>query len=213
MGDPIWCKVYHSRLRRQERSEVRDEFKRIGASVLLACRSFDEGVDIPTVDAAKLAASTQSKRQRIQRIGRTLCRGDGSKQLIVTTLFARGTGDENVCADHLQDFKGVATIHDESEWTCIARIEALLSGDDEGSALAEVAESEPQDQRGGTVIAENKPIHLRQVSKLLNRFRGREIRVCRGDGVVETGAMEYCFSVRFGLPVAARLAGILRGSR
>ena len=148
-GDPIWCKVYHSGLQRQERSEVLDEFKRIGASALLACRSLDEGVDIPTVDAAMLAASTQSKRQRIQRIGRTLRRGDGGKRPIVITLFARGTSDENVCADDLEDFKGVATIHDESERTCIARIESLLSGDDGGSALAEVAESEQQDKQGG----------------------------------------------------------------
>jgi superfamily II DNA or RNA helicase len=86
-------------------------------------------VDIPTVDAAMLAASTQSKRQRIQRIGRTLRRGDGRKWPIVITLFARGTGDENVCADGLEDFKGVATIHDESERTCIPRIESLLRGD------------------------------------------------------------------------------------
>ena len=110
------------------------------------------------------------------------------------------------------DFKGVATIHDESEQTCIARIESLLSGDDGGSALAEVAESEHQDQRRWTVIAENKPVHLRQVSKLLNRFRGREIRVCLGNGVVETGALEYCFSaeIRFlgGRSIGGRIVRI-----
>ena len=66
------------------------------------------------------------------------------------------------------------------------------------AAPAEVVESGPQDHRGWTVIAENEPVHLRQVNKLLNRFRGR-IRVCFGDGIVETGALEHCFAdeIRF----------------
>lgn len=187
-GDAIWCKVYHSGLRRKDRVQILGEFKNIGASALLACRSLDEGVDIPTVDAAMLAASTQSKRQRIQRIGRTLRRGDGGKRPIVITLFARGTGDENVCADDLHDFKGVATIYDESEQTCISRVEALLRDADAPPVERSTTET-PEDDGAWTVLAENDPVPLRNVSSLLNRFRDREIRVRCCDGAVETGIL------------------------
>lgn len=126
-GDAIWCKVYHSGLNRRERDGILGEFKQIGPSALLACRSLDEGVDIPTVDAALLAASTQSKRQRIQRIGRTLRRGDGTKRPIVITIYARGTSDENVCSEDMRDFDGVATIHEATARSCIPLIGSLLA--------------------------------------------------------------------------------------
>ena len=67
----IWCRVYHSGLQGTERNEVLNEFRVIGQSALLACRCLDKGIDIPAVDAAILVASNQSRRQRIQRIGRT----------------------------------------------------------------------------------------------------------------------------------------------
>ena len=72
--DSIWCMVYHSGQKDRERNAVLEEFRSIGPSALLACRSLDEGLDVPTVDVGILVASTQSERQRLQRIGRTLRR-------------------------------------------------------------------------------------------------------------------------------------------
>lgn len=85
----IWCKVFHSGLLRTEREQVLREFRANKQSALLACRCLDEGIDIPEVDAAILVASTQSRRQRIQRIGRTLRRGDGEKRPLIITLFSK----------------------------------------------------------------------------------------------------------------------------
>jgi superfamily II DNA or RNA helicase len=102
------------------------DFRRAGPSALLACRSLDEGIDIPEVDAAILAASTQSLRQRVQRIGRTLRRGDGNKRPLIVTLVAQGTTDENVTADDRATFAGVATIYDEDDQSCLNRIRQLL---------------------------------------------------------------------------------------
>jgi superfamily II DNA or RNA helicase len=124
--DPIWCRVYHSQLGEDERTNVLDVFRQAGPSALLACRSLDEGVDIPDVDAALLAASTQSLRQRIQRIGRTLRKGSGKKRSLIVTFYAQGTNDENVTAEDRALFDGVATIHDEDDASCLRRVRELL---------------------------------------------------------------------------------------
>jgi superfamily II DNA or RNA helicase len=125
-GDPMWCRVYHSQLGRDERANVLAEFRRIGPSALLACRSLDEGIDIPQVDAALLAASTQSLRQRIQRIGRTLRKGGPNKRPLIITFYAKGTNDENVTADDKDTFAGVATIHNQTEQTCLTKVRELM---------------------------------------------------------------------------------------
>ena len=75
----MWCRVLHSGLDQKERKSVLDEFRVNGVSALLTCRVLDEGLDVPQIDAALLVASTQSRRQRIQRIGRALRKGDGNK--------------------------------------------------------------------------------------------------------------------------------------
>jgi superfamily II DNA or RNA helicase len=48
--DPIWCDVYHSQLNDKRRDEVLKQLRNIGASALLACKSLDEGLDVPSVD-------------------------------------------------------------------------------------------------------------------------------------------------------------------
>lgn len=192
-GDPIWCRVYHSQLKRDERADVLAQFKEIGPSALLACRSLDEGVDIPTVDAAILAASTQSKRQRIQRIGRTLRRGSGEKRPLIISLYVHGTSDENVCAEDMEAFKGVASIYNESESSCVRRVESLLDGDSKLTQTIETAKYDPSlDSRKWHMIAEGVPVSLSSVMKLVNRFKGQAVRVHLANGVMEVGKLELC---------------------
>lgn len=123
---PIWCRVFHSGLDRAARDRVLNEFRGCGPSAILACRCLDEGIDIPEVDAAVLVASTQSARQRIQRIGRTLRVGDGNKRPIVVTLLCRETRDENVIENDRQIFGDVATFRDADEHNCIEIVRELL---------------------------------------------------------------------------------------
>jgi superfamily II DNA or RNA helicase len=122
----IWCRVFHSGLQRAEREQVLVEFRANKQSALLACRCLDEGIDIPEVDAAILVASTQSRRQRIQRIGRTLRRGDGEKRPLIITLFCQETRDENVIQNDAEIFAGVATFHEASERGCVSQVKTLL---------------------------------------------------------------------------------------
>lgn len=111
----LWCKTYHSQMDKNERKQILEEFWCRESGALIVCRSLDEGVDVPDADGAILAASTKSARQRIQRIGRVLRRGDGKKKPIIITLFAKGTGDEGVTSEDHREFSGVATIHEPME--------------------------------------------------------------------------------------------------
>jgi len=124
----VWCRTYHSGMDRKERDRVLEEFRTQKSGALLACRSLDEGVDVPDVDGAVLIASTQAARQRIQRIGRTLRRGNGCKRPIIVTLFAKGTGDEGVTRNDQAEFQDVACIHDIGASECSALVQGLLRG-------------------------------------------------------------------------------------
>lgn len=125
--DPIWCKVFHSELSDKQREAVLGEFKTIQASALLACRSLDEGLDVPAVDAAMLVASSQSPRQRLQRIGRTLRRGDGTKRPLILMLYVKGTSDRNVrISPDDEDFKDAATVYDAEPSNCLKKMMEIL---------------------------------------------------------------------------------------
>jgi superfamily II DNA or RNA helicase len=106
----LWTGVLHSELKDVERRRVIDEFRSNARGVLFVCRMLDEGFDVPDVDAAVLVASTKSKRQRVQRIGRVLRRGDGQKQPVVLTLFCEQTTDQFVVAADRELFGEDTTI-------------------------------------------------------------------------------------------------------
>lgn len=122
----IWCRVFHSGLKPKERNQTLNEFRANKQSALLACRCLDEGIDIPDVDAAILVASTQSRRQRIQRIGRTLRRGDGKKRPLIVTLFCTETRDQNVVREDKEMFSGVAIFYNTDEQSCLEIVEQIL---------------------------------------------------------------------------------------
>lgn len=100
----IWTDVLHSGKEKDEQAAIIGQFRRAPAGILFACRMLDEGFDVPDVDAAVLVASTKSKRQRVQRVGRVLRRGDGQKQPVVITLFCEKTGDMSVVASDRELF-------------------------------------------------------------------------------------------------------------
>jgi RNA polymerase primary sigma factor len=122
-----WCKVLHSGLHRNDRNAMLAEFKSTKVAALLACRVLDEGVDVPEIDAALLVASTQSKRQRIQRIGRALRRGDGQKRPLIITLFVPETNDRCVTEDDALIFGSAATIYRVTEKECLPTVRHLLN--------------------------------------------------------------------------------------
>jgi superfamily II DNA or RNA helicase len=124
-----WCHVLHSGLAREERRTLLDEFRQTKVAALLACRVLDEGLDVPGIDAALLVASTQSRRQRIQRIGRSLRKGTGKKRPLVITLHVPETTDANVTSDDPELFGTAARIHRTAAGACLSLVRDLLARD------------------------------------------------------------------------------------
>jgi superfamily II DNA or RNA helicase len=80
--------IYHSKLRLRERAEMLSGYRRGSLNVLITCRALDEGFNVPETEVGIIAASTATRRQRIQRLGRVLRPTDGKERATVYTLVA-----------------------------------------------------------------------------------------------------------------------------
>jgi superfamily II DNA or RNA helicase len=125
-GYGIWCQTIHSGHGKEERTRILTEFRQRMCGALLTCRMLDEGLDVPEIDAAVLVSSTQSLRQRIQRIGRALRKSPLGKKPLIVTLYIPGTGDQNTTGEDQFVFGDVANIHNADISNCMALIRGIL---------------------------------------------------------------------------------------
>lgn len=82
--------VYHSQLPTRERINILSDYRAGRIEVLVSCRALDEGFNVPETRIGIIAASTATRRQRIQRLGRALRPSPGKGDAIVYTLAATG---------------------------------------------------------------------------------------------------------------------------
>jgi len=80
--------TYHSKIYGPSRRERLRLFRLGVFDTLVTCRSLDEGLNVPDASLAVIVASTRSRRQRIQRLGRVLRVTDEHKRAVVVTLYA-----------------------------------------------------------------------------------------------------------------------------
>lgn len=80
--------VYHSNLKLRERAGVLRAYRRGALDVLVTCRALDEGFNVPETEIGIIAASTATRRQRIQRLGRVLRPSNQKESATVYTLVA-----------------------------------------------------------------------------------------------------------------------------
>lgn len=97
--------VYHSQVQEPARSNALAQLRNASADWLVACKALDEGVDVPAVDTIVVVAGTRSPRQLIQRLGRALRIGDGSKTATVYLLEVAGVDDQALADDDLADLR------------------------------------------------------------------------------------------------------------
>lgn len=84
----VGSSVYHSKLRQSERLEALRSYRRGDREVLVTCRALDEGFNVPETEIGIIAASTATRRQRIQRLGRVLRPAPGKELADIFTLIA-----------------------------------------------------------------------------------------------------------------------------
>jgi superfamily II DNA or RNA helicase len=83
----------HSQLKKPERRAIFDEFRNGQLRLLAAPRILDEGVDIPAADLAIILASSRSKRQMVQRLGR-IVRLKDDRLARLAVLFVEDTSED-----------------------------------------------------------------------------------------------------------------------
>ena len=82
--------VYHSKLSLKLRATMLGQYRRGEIDVLVTCRALDEGFNVPETELGIIAASTATRRQRIQRLGRVVRPARGKGGAIIYTLVASG---------------------------------------------------------------------------------------------------------------------------
>jgi superfamily II DNA or RNA helicase len=101
--------IYHSKMGPQLRRENLRLFRRGVYDTLVTCRALDEGVNVPEVQVAVVAAATASERQRIQRLGRVLRPAEGKGLARIYTLVATGLEEQRLREEESK-LEGVAEV-------------------------------------------------------------------------------------------------------
>lgn len=101
--------VYHSKLGLRVRASMLADYRRGSIRVLVTCRALDEGFNVPETTIGIIAASTATRRQRIQRLGRILRPADGKLKATVYTLVAT-TPEIQRLQEEVPDLEGVARV-------------------------------------------------------------------------------------------------------
>ena len=101
--------IYHSKLTLRSRAEVLGQYRRGAIDVLVTCRALDEGFNVPETEIGIIAASTATRRQRIQRLGRVLRPADGKDGAVIYSLAASGPEISRLKEEEAA-FEGVASV-------------------------------------------------------------------------------------------------------
>lgn len=104
--------VYHSKLPLRQRVEVLSRYRCGAVHVLVTCRALDEGFNVPETEVGIIAASTATRRQRIQRLGRVVRPAKGKHRATIYTLVATAPEIARLKQEE-QDLEGVADV----KWT------------------------------------------------------------------------------------------------
>lgn len=101
--------VYHSKLRMRQRVAVLSQYRRGQIEVLVTCRALDEGFNVPETEIGIIAASTATRRQRIQRLGRIVRPAQGKDRATIYTLVATAPEVARLKQEE-EDLEGVADV-------------------------------------------------------------------------------------------------------
>jgi superfamily II DNA or RNA helicase len=80
--------IYHSQMGVKARAEALHAYRTHQTQILVTCRALDEGFNVPETEMGIIAASTATRRQRIQRLGRVVRPAPNNETASIYTLVA-----------------------------------------------------------------------------------------------------------------------------
>ena len=107
----IAAQAVHSGQSFRERRQILASFDAGAVHAVVAPQVLDEGVDVPAADLAIILASSRSRRQMVQRMGRVLRRKPDGRMARFVIVFVEGTVEDPVGGAHegfLDEVTGVA---------------------------------------------------------------------------------------------------------
>lgn len=105
----IKCGVYHSKMTTKSKALVLSQYRKGELTVLITCRALDEGFNVPETEIGIIAASTATRRQRIQRLGRIVRPAHGKSGATIYTLVATHPEISRLKEEE-SNLEGVATV-------------------------------------------------------------------------------------------------------
>jgi superfamily II DNA or RNA helicase len=108
-ANEVPCGVYHSKMRLRDRATILAKYRRGDIDVLVTCRALDEGFNVPETELGIIAASTATRRQRIQRLGRVVRPARNKDGAVIYTLVASGPEIQRLKEEEA-NMEGVATV-------------------------------------------------------------------------------------------------------
>lgn len=86
---------YHSQMGQLANKNSLNRFRDGSTRILIACKSIDEGIDIPDASIGIILSGTSMQRQRIQRLGRILRKAEGKECASLYYLHLTDTAEDN----------------------------------------------------------------------------------------------------------------------
>lgn len=91
------------------KATILSQYRKGEIDVLVTCRALDEGFNVPETELGIIAASTATRRQRIQRLGRVVRPAKGKVGASIYTLVATGPEIDRLKEEEAH-LDGVATV-------------------------------------------------------------------------------------------------------
>lgn len=99
----------------QERSAAFTSFERGEVKAISAVKVIDQGIDVPEADLAIILATSRTRRQMIQRMGRVLRLKNDGRLARFALVYVRDTGEDPGQGAHSEFFGEVLAIADDSQ--------------------------------------------------------------------------------------------------
>ncbi|MDR2354606.1 MAG: DEAD/DEAH box helicase family protein [Clostridiales Family XIII bacterium] len=84
---------YHSHMGAEEKTRALNRYKEGESRVIVCCHALDEGLNVPETDAGIILSVGSGLRQRIQRIGRVLRRGNAEQPKKIYYLYIANSAE------------------------------------------------------------------------------------------------------------------------